>query len=119
MKKRSLLESFSFAINGFVHSVRVERNMKIHVACAAIAISIGLFLRLSGVEFIFLILAISAVMLAELLNTCIEVAIDHTTNGEKHPNVKIVKDIGAGAVLVASVGALIIGLILFIPKILS
>ena len=116
MKKRSLFQSFSYAVAGFVYALRAERNMKIHMVVAAIATLLGIWVKLSTIEFIFLFITIAMVLMAELLNTCIEVAIDHTTNGEKHPTVKIIKDIGAGAVLVASAAAGIIALLLFVPK---
>ncbi|MBN1793901.1 MAG: diacylglycerol kinase family protein [Candidatus Omnitrophica bacterium] len=116
MKQRSLFQSFSYALAGFVYALRAERNMKIHIIAAAAAALLGIWVRLSMIEYIFLALTIAMVLIAELLNTCIEVAIDHTTNGEKHPTVKIIKDIGAAAVLTASIAASIIALLLFVPK---
>ena len=91
-------------------------NAWIQVVIAIIAISLGIILKISSTEWMFMILAIGFVFVTEALNTAIEIDID-LTSPEYHPYARDTKDVAAGAVLLASIIAGIIGLIIFIPKI--
>ncbi|NLY21229.1 MAG: phosphatase PAP2 family protein [Tissierellia bacterium] len=114
-KRIKLIDSFNYAVNGIITAVGTERNMKIHYATAIIVLTLSLFFDLSRVEFMILLLTISLVIVSELINTAIEKTIDMITE-EYHPIAKIVKDISAGAVLIAAVNSVIVGYLLFFEK---
>jgi diacylglycerol kinase (ATP) len=111
-KAPSLLESFNFALEGLIHVLRTQRNMRIHFAIAIAVLVIGLFLGVNRLELIALLLAIAFVLIAEMINSAIEHAIDVATTSFD-PLAKLAKDIAAGAVLIASVNAIAIGYLVF------
>lgn len=112
---KKLINSFKYAIDGFISSFRTERNMKVHVLAMIIVITFGIFLKLDKIEWCFITIAIVLVISAELFNTAIETVVD-MISPEKNEKAKIVKDIAAAAVLVLAIGAVIVGTIIFIPK---
>ena len=116
MKNR--IKSFSFAIAGLVTMFKEEPNAKIHLASAIVAIGLGWYLDVSIYEWIFIAIAIALVMGAELFNTSIECLSDAVTE-EQNIHIKKVKDLAAGGVLVCAVTAMIIGLLVFLPKLLD
>lgn len=111
----SLRWSFTWAFEGIVYVLRTQRNMQIHAAAAVVALVMGLLLDFSRLEFAALIGAISLVLVAEMLNTALEAAVDAVVTSY-HPLVKIAKDVAAGAVLVATVNALAIAYFVFYEK---
>ena len=113
--EHNLIHSFAHAFDGIIHGLKAERNMVIHFAIMAIVITFGLVLRCSTIEWCILLILFALVIGFELLNTAIETSIDITTPNI-HPLAKIAKDTAAGAVLVASLAAAIIGFIIFGPK---
>lgn len=115
MKIRRLLDSFNYAINGIVNSVRTQRNMRIHMIAALCVLIACFFFDVSRNEFLILAITISVVIAAELFNTAIEATIDMTTN-YYHPLAKIAKNAAAGAVLVTAINALIVGYVIFWDK---
>ena len=115
---KKIINSFKYAVEGFISSFKTERNMKIHVLAMVAVIAISIFLKLDKIEWCIIIIAISTVISAELFNTAIETVVDMISPG-KHPKAKIIKDIAAAAVLVLAIGAAVIGLIIFIPKIVA
>lgn len=115
MRSRSLLWSFNYAIEGVVHALRTQRNMRIHVAAAVVVLAASLFFRIGRYEFIAVCFAIAFVLVAELANTAIEAAVDVATQGFD-PGAKIAKDVAAGAVFVSALNALIIGYIVFFGR---
>ena len=114
---KKIINSFKYAIEGFISSFKTERNMKIHILAMAVVIVLGLYMKLTTIEWCFIIVSIVLVIGAELLNTAIETLVD-MVSPERNPKAKLVKDISAAAVLTLAVGAAIIGSIIFIPKIL-
>ena len=92
-----------------------ERNMKIHVLAMAVVVVLGFYLKLNLTEWCFITLTIALVIGSELFNTAIETIVD-MVSPEKNPKAKLAKDISAAAVLAFSIGAAIIGMIIFIPK---
>ncbi len=112
MDIKGLLDSFNYAITGFIYAVRTQRNMKIHMVAAILVIGFSLFTEITKVELLVLLIAITMVMAAELFNTAIESAIDATTN-HYHPLAKIAKNAAAAAVLITAVNAVIVGYFLF------
>ncbi|MBE0448439.1 MAG: diacylglycerol kinase [Actinobacteria bacterium] len=115
MKSRSLLQSFNYAIDGLIYVLRTQRNMRIHFAVAAAALGLGLFLKIETWAFTALIFAAALVIITELINTAIESIIDLVTT-TYDPIAGIAKDIAAGAVLLASINALLIGYFIFFSR---
>ena len=116
MKKQPLLTAFRHAANGILWFFRVERNAKNHFICTILVMVVGLILNVSKLEWLFLTVAIISVWVAELINSAIEMLCDYV-QPERHASIKIVKDLAAGAVLLAAIGSLIIGGVVFLPKI--
>lgn len=114
-KKHSIIQSFGFAINGFIRAFLLENNMKIHVAAAIVAVALGIWLHVSFIEWALLAICIAMVISFELMNTAVEKICDRIST-EQHPLTKLIKDVSAAAVLVVSIGSLIVGLFIFIPK---
>jgi len=112
------LKSFSYAFAGIWSGVRTQRNMKIHVAVALLVILLGAIVSLTRTEWLILIVVICAVLSLELVNTAIEAAVD-LVGPEYQPLAKLAKDTAAGAVLIMAIGAAVIGLIIFLPKLIS
>ncbi len=116
MKPKNWLESANLAIEGILYVVRTQRHMRWHFLSAIVILIISLLVGLAKLEFIALTLAIILVLLAEMLNTAVEVAVD-LFHEEFHPLAKIAKDIAAGAVLIAASGAIVIGYLILFPQI--
>lgn len=110
---RARLGSFTYAIRGIRHLVRREPNAKLHFAATIITITAGFLRHITMTEWIAIIIAIALVWIAEALNTAIELLCDLWCNGEYHPVVGTIKDLAAGAVLIASLASLTIGVIVF------
>jgi diacylglycerol kinase (ATP) len=108
----SILESFNFAFEGIIHVLRTQRNMRIHFLVAAVVLIVAFAAGVSKLELIALLLAIAFVLIAEMINTALEGAIDVATTSFD-PMAKLAKDIAAGAVLIATVTAVAIGYIIF------
>lgn len=105
------------AFNGIVWAFKTQPNYQIHVTIALIVVFLGLFFNVSTAEWLVLILTISMGLVIETLNTAIEKTTDAITK-EWREEIKIAKDVSAAAMLTHAVGAIIIGLIIFIPKML-
>ena len=114
MRPVSLLDKANVAIEGIIYSVRTQRHMRYHLAAALGVLIVALLVDLSRTEFILLSMAIVLVLVTEMLNTALEVAIDMISE-EYHPKAKIAKDIAAGVVLVASIGALTLAYLILYP----
>jgi len=112
------IKSFSYAFKGLYDLVKSEPNARIHLVATIAAVSAGIFFRISNVEWCIILIVIALVWAAEAINTVIEKLADHLFP-EYHETARIVKDIAAGAVLVCAIVALICGLIVFLPKLVS
>jgi len=108
----SVLDSFNYAAEGIIHVLRTQRNMRIHFAIAFAVIVLALIVNVTKLELIALLISITFVLIAEMLNTAIEGAIDIATTSFD-PMAKLAKDIAAGAVLIATVNAIAIGYLVF------
>ena len=113
---KKLINSFKYAIEGFISSFKTERNMKIHILGMIIVIILGIIYELNRTEWCICIFAIMLVISSELFNTAIETIVD-IISPQRNEKAKLVKDISAAAVLVFAIGSAIIGLIIFLPKI--
>ncbi len=108
----TIVQSFNFAFEGIIYVLRTQRNMRIHFALAAVVLILGLAVGVSKLELLALIVGISFVLIAEMLNTALEAAIDIATTSFD-PLAKIAKDVAAGAVLIAAVNAIAIAYLVF------
>ena len=115
MKIKKMVDSFNYAIEGIIHAVRTQRNMRIHMITALFILTLCFFYDLKKVEMLIITITITMVITAELINTAIEAAIDATTN-YYHPLAKIAKNVAAGAVLATAVNAVFVGFIIFWDK---
>lgn len=106
------------AFNGIKHTIKTQINIRIQLTIAVIMIIFGVIFKLSNVEWISLCFAIFLVVITEMINTGIEAVVDLYTT-EFHPKAKIAKDVGAGAVVLAAINAIIIGYLLFFNKIIE
>ena len=112
ISRPSLLDNFNYAFEGIIHVLRTQRNMRIHFAAAGVVLVSAVAIGVSRIELIALLLAIAFVLIAEMINTAIEGAVDVSTTSFD-PNAKLAKDIAAGAVLIATVTAVAIGYLVF------
>lgn len=112
-----MLKSFGYAVKGLRAVVQSEQNFRIHLLSGGLAVLLGFGLGISGVEWGLIIACIVAVMGAETMNTAIEKLCD-VVSPQYHEKIKMVKDLAAAAVLIVSIGALITGGIIFLPRII-
>lgn len=117
-KTNSLLYSFNSALTGIKTAFTKERNIKIHAIATITIILISILFQISKLEFIIILLCISLVISLELINTAIE-ELSNLYSTKYNLNIKSIKDIAAGRVLIASVSSFLIGCIIFIPKCLK
>jgi diacylglycerol kinase (ATP) len=115
MKTPSIIESFNYAIEGVIHVLRTQRNMRIHFAIAVAVLVIAVAVGVSRLELIVLLLSITFVLVAEMINTAVEGTIDAATTSFD-PMAKLAKDIAAGAVLISAVNAVAVGYLVFAGK---
>ncbi|MDR1521262.1 MAG: diacylglycerol kinase family protein [Streptococcaceae bacterium] len=118
-KNESFIGSFEFAITGIKTSLDEEKNMKKHVLLAILAIIFGFIFRISLYEWLWILLAIFLVVMAEILNSVIENVVDLATGYHYHSLAKKAKDMSAGAVLLMAIFAVLVGIIIFLPKIIK
>ena len=111
-RRISILESFNYAVEGIIHVLRTHRNMRLHFAAAVLVLVLALVLGVERIELVALLLSIAFVLVAEMINSAIEAAIDVATSSFD-PLAKLAKDIAAGAVLIASVNAIAVGYLVF------
>ena len=115
---RKLWHSIKFALHGIIYLVTTQRNAQFHLFSSCLAIVFGVWLNISNLEWAIVSLCITAVLGAEAFNTSIEKICD-TLHPEIHPKIKTVKDLSAGAVLIISLGTLVVGLIIYLPKLIT
>lgn len=118
MKNKCVGQSFKNAFNGFFQAVAKERNMKIHIVAAIMAIILGMLFKLDTPRWMAVIFAIGLVFVCELFNTAIELLTD-MVSPEYSKQAKRVKDTSAAAVLVSAVISVIIGTIVFLGPIID
>ncbi|HEY3182373.1 MAG TPA: diacylglycerol kinase [Gaiellaceae bacterium] len=111
----NVLDSFNYAFEGIIHVLRTQRNMRLHFTAAVVVLILALIVDVSKMELIALLISITFVLIAEMLNSAIEGAIDVSTT-TFDPNAKLAKDVAAGAVLIATVNAIAVGYLVFAGK---
>lgn len=115
---KRFLKSFGYAFNGLIYFFKNEKNGQIEIFTGILAIIFGFVFHISTTEWFVVLFCIGGVLSLEMLNSSLEKLIDHL-HPEKHDNIKVVKDMAAGAVTIFSLVALIIGALVFVPKITS
>jgi diacylglycerol kinase len=115
MKK--FIRGFGYALNGIWHASVTQLNFRVHLVAAIVTLYAGYALNISTSEWLWIILSIAMVLIAELFNTALEFLTD-LVSPEYNKKAGLVKDMSAGAVLITAICALVIGLIIFVPKLL-
>lgn len=115
---KKLIKSFGYAFNGIKETIKNEQNIKIHLLVMILVIIAGFIFEIETIEWIICVILFGLVISSELFNTAIENAVDLITE-EKNEKARKAKDAAAGAVLITAISSALIGLIIFIPKILD
>jgi diacylglycerol kinase len=118
MQSANLLDSFRHAFAGLGYTLRTQRNARIHLLVAVAVVALGLWLGLSRWEWVAIVLTIGFVFVAELFNTVIEAVVD-LASPEIHPLARVAKDVAAGAVLLAAILSVVIGLLILGPHVVE
>jgi diacylglycerol kinase (ATP) len=111
-RAQTIFESFNFAVEGIIHVLRTQRNMRIHFLVAVVVLIAAVAIGVSRLELIALLLAIAFVFITEMINSALEQAIDVATTSFD-PLAKLAKDVAAGAVLIATINAVAVGYLVF------
>jgi len=113
-----ITKSFSFAIEGLKTAFKQEVNFKVHAVLALITIAAAFFLKFNRLEWLILLLTIALVVILELINTSIE-AVVNLVEPEIKEQAKTAKDVCAAAVMTAAIVSIVVGILLFVPKIIA
>lgn len=109
------VKSFAYAFKGLSYAFRTQLNFKVHCFAALLVVLLGLYVHLSIAEWLWIVLAITVVLILELLNTAIEVLVD-LVSPQRQAKAGYIKDLAAAAVLIAAFLALMVALFIFVPK---
>jgi len=115
---RARVKSFKYAFEGLYSFFSTQHNAIIHFVFTAVVFAASIYFNINGIEAIAITIVTAFVWAAELFNTAIEKLSDMVSK-EYHPSIKFIKDVSAAAVLVAAAAAVVTGIIIFLPKILS
>ena len=115
---KKLFHSFGYAFKGIITVYKTEQNIMIHTIVAILVIALGIYFKVSSLEACILIIVIGLVIAFEIINTAIEYTIDMAMPNI-HPLAKMAKDASSGAVLIMAITSIIVGLIIFLPRIIS
>lgn len=107
-----------YAINGILEALKTQWNMKIHAVAAIVVLGAAFFFEISLIEWIIIVICIGMVFIAEIANTAIEYLVDFVSP-DIHPIAGKIKDLSAGAVLIAAITSAVIGILIFGPKLLA
>lgn len=118
MKKRRFLNSMKYAMAGIFHFLKSEPNSRIHLLATILVISAGLWFKICRLSWVGVILSIGLVWCAEMFNTTMEKAMD-IISPEKTEQARTIKDMAAGAVLIAAIISAITGIVIFLPYIIQ
>jgi diacylglycerol kinase len=110
---RGLISAFRYALQGFAHTIKTQRSMRIHLCAAALVAVVGILVRLERLEWAIIAICVGLVLASELINTALEAIVD-IASPEFHPKAKIAKDAAAAAVFVFAVVSVIVGLLVLV-----
>ncbi len=111
-------DSFKFAIRGIKYTLKTQPNFKVHLFAAIVVVLFGFWVKLSANQWLALVITIFSVLSSETMNTAIE-EIVNMIEPQYNKVAGLIKDIAAGAVFITSVMAIVVGLIIFVPKIIA
>jgi diacylglycerol kinase (ATP) len=114
---RKFIRGFGFAFKGLAYATKTQLNFRVHLVAALVAVILGFILKLTVYEWLWIILSCAIVLVTELLNTSLEILTD-LVSPEYNKLAGHVKDVAAGAVVIAAIFALITGIIIFLPKLI-
>ncbi len=117
-KNKNFFEALKNSMNGLIYSIKEQKNLKIQLFIALIVVILSIVLKINKIEIFFVCISICFVVFAEIVNTSIEKVVDLVTE-EYNEKAKLAKDIAAGAVIISSLNAVIIGMIIFGDKIIN
>lgn len=115
---KKFIQSFRYARLGAAHALRHERNLWINSLIALLVLAAAVWLKLSSLELAVIVLAIALVIVTEMVNTALEAAVD-LVKPEPHPLAALAKNIAAGATLTAAAFSVVIGLLIFLPRLMK
>lgn len=111
---RNRFLSFGYAFQGIAAFLRSEPHARIHALATVVVVALGCYVKLPALQWVLLLLVIGLVWVTEMINTVVEKIMDHVAP-ERHPRIKWIKDVAAGAVLVSAIIAVIAGALIFFP----
>lgn len=114
----ALARSFRNAFSGISHTLRTQRNARIHLGITIAVLALGAWLRIETEQWVPLVIAAGLVWTAEFINTALEAAVD-LASPQEHPLAETVKDVSAGAVLLAAAAAALVGVLVLVPPLLA
>ncbi len=114
-QRRGIIDSFNYAIEGFIYVLKTQPNMRRHFLIGVAVILLGIYFNVSKVELMLLTISISFVIACEMFNSAIEFSADLVSQ-EFHPMIRMIKDIAAGAVLLSAANAVIVGYLIFLNR---
>jgi diacylglycerol kinase (ATP) len=115
---RSRIAAFKYAFSGWWYVIRTQRNAWIHALVSILVVGLSIWLRLTITEWLFILIAMAFVWTAEFINTALEAVVDLATK-EHHPLAKVGKDVGAAAVLIATITSILIGILVLGPYLMN
>ena len=118
LDEKRLIDSFRYAFYGISEASKGEQNLKIHTVFAVLVVLAGFILKISYVEWLVCLVLIGLVLMAEFFNTAIEYVVD-LASPDIHPLAKLAKDTASAGVLMMAIISAVIGLIIFVPKVIE
>lgn len=116
--EHNTIKSFGFAFRGLATAIKREPNFKIQTAIATAVILLGFVLKISSVEWLIILITICLVLVMEMINTVLE-ALVNIVSPQIQEGARVAKDVAAAAVLTSSIFSIIVGILIFVPKILK
>lgn len=114
----TFLKGFVYARNGIIFLVKSERNFRVHLAVLILVIALGWYFSITRNEWLVITLTASVVLALEGVNTSIE-RLSDLYSTDQNEQIRVIKDVAAGAVLIAAIGAVIVGILVFVPYMLN
>ena len=118
-RTRRLAESVSYAIQGIAYAWQTQQNMRVLTAAGLLILAAAWVCRISALEWLLLVGALFVLLFAEMVNTALEIFADHSTGGAHRAEIKRMKDVAAGAVLITALNAAVVSLVIFLPRVLA
>lgn len=115
LKNKNFIDAVKKALNGIWYGIKTQRNLKIQIVVTILVVIVEILLKLTTLEFIFIVFAFMIVIITEIINTAIETVVNLYTD-KYHELAKIAKDVAAGAVMLAAINSIIVAILLLISK---